>query len=187
MTTAKLQLKLDQLLATSRQRWVLAVLVVVSITLPSWAIARATPFTDTWVVFVVAGLAMVVAADPGEQLGLLLMSIVVFQWLTFDLAVTSPWSIAMALALHVFHTVVALIAVTPHTAAVDRVVLSRWVTRSVIIATAAVGVWLAVIVFERRELPGNVALSVAAFSLLAAAVVGLATRTLSTNEQTQRS
>lgn len=186
MSTAKLQVRLDQLMATSRQRWMLAVLVVASITLSSLAIARATPFADTWVVYCVAAIAIVVAADPSEQLGLFLMSVVLFQWLTSGQPVTSPWAMAFALTLHLFHTVVALIAVTPHTAAVDRAVLWRWSIRSVVIACLTVGVWFAVVGFERRELPGNVALSVMAFAVLAAAVVSLAVRTLSTPEHVRR-
>lgn len=181
MNTAKLQVKLDQALATSRQRWMLMIIAVLSITLASAAIARATPFTDTWVVYCVVVIAMVVAADPSEQLGLVLMSIVLFQSITAGQAVTSPWALALAVALHVFHSVVALMSVTPHSATVHQTIVIRWIGRSAVVLLITVGVWLLVVAFERRELPGNVTLSMLAFAVLVAAVVGFAARTLPAN------
>jgi len=178
MNTSRLQARLDQALATSLHRWVLMFTAISSIVLASGAIVRATPFTDTWVVYCVAVIALVVAIEPGEQLGLVLMGIVLFQWVTVDQGVTSPWSMALAISLYVFHASVALMAVTPHTASVDREILRTWMGRSVFVILATVGVWFLVAAFERREIPGNAALSALAFAVLAVAVVAFRSRSL---------
>lgn len=177
MNTARLQAALDQVLVTTRQRWMLMIVAVASIGSSSLAIVAATPFNDTWVVFCVVVLALVVAMEPSEQLGLVLMGIVVFHWLALKPAVTSPWAIALALGLFVFHTVVALMAVTPHSAVIHRLVLLRWFRRSGWAVVSTVGVWAMVYGFEQRNAQGNVALSALAFAVLGAAVVGLRQRT----------
>ncbi len=178
MIVSQLQARLDQALATSLHRWVLMLLAVVPLVVASAGIARATPYPDTWVVYFVAVIAVVVAVEPSEQLGLVLMSIVLFQWLTLDVSVTSPWTIALGLGLHVFHTSVALMAVTPHTASLHRDIVIRWLGRSVVVVVATVGVWFLVVALERRAIPGNVALSVTSFGVLAAAVVAFRFRSL---------
>lgn len=171
MRTARLQRGLDQVLATTRQRLCLGSLAVGVIVGTSLVMARATPFNDTWVVFLVAALAMVVAVEPDEHLATIVMVVVVLHWLALGEEVTSPWAMPVAVALLTFHTVVALLAVTPHTSVVERTVLLRWLTRSLAAGAATVATWLAVVVFERRSLPGNTALSVAAFASVTAAVV----------------
>ncbi len=178
MNVTQLQTALDQTRSTAMQRWVLIIVSIASIVSASAAIARASDVADTWVVFFVAGLAGVVAAEPDEHLGLVLMGIVLFHWITLDQAVTSPWSMALAAALHLFHTTVALMAVTPHTAVVQRDVVVRWAARSVAVAVSTLGVWLLVVAFEQREAPGNVALSAMAFAVLAGAVVAFRSRSV---------
>lgn len=178
MNAVKLQAGLDQVLATSLQRVVLMLVSVVSIVAASAAIAGSTEFADTWVVFVVAFIACVVAAEPDEVLGLLLMGIVLFHWALVGDDLTTPWMLAFAGCLHVFHTTVALMAVTPHTADVHRDVFVRWTARSMVVAGSTVGVWVLVVAFERQQAPGNLVLSVMALAVLAAAVVGFRARSV---------
>lgn len=178
MNVTQLQRTLDQTRSTTPQRWALIVVSIVSIVSASAAISMASEATDTWVVYFIAMLAVVVAIEPDEHLGGVLMGLVLLHWVTLDQAVTTPWSMALAMSLHVFHTTVALMAITPHTAVVHRDVLRRWIGRSVVVATATVGVWILVVGFERQEAPGNVALSVLAFAVLASAVVSFRARTL---------
>lgn len=180
MNVVRLQARLDQAVATSLHRWVLMFVAVTSLAAPSFVIAAATPFTDTWVAYCVLVLALVVVVEPGEQLGLVMLAIVFFQWLTLDQAVTSPWSMAFAICIYVFHTSVALMAVTPHTASIQRDIQIRWTFRSLVVAAATVGVWLLVVAFERDDpSSGNVALTAMALVVLTVAVVVFQSRSRS--------
>lgn len=170
MTTARLQATLDQLLATSGQRWLLVVISVASIVTASVGIIIASPFADTWVVFVVAPLALVVAAEPDEQLGLTLLAIVIFHWIVLSPSVASPWAMGLAACLHIFHATVALMAVTPHSATIDGEILMRLARRSLVVGACTLGVWILVLLLERREAPGNAVLLTLALAVLAGAV-----------------
>ena len=177
MNTRRLQRLLDQLLATTTQRLLLVALAVGTVVVASASLAKSTSLADTWVVFVVAVLALVGAVEPDEHLATIVMAIVVFHWLVLDQDTASPWSLAIGASLFIFHTLVALMAVTPHTSVIGRTVLVRWLTRSIVPAVAMIGTWLLVVAFERRDSPGNVALSTAALAVLAAAVVTFRVRT----------
>ena len=180
MNTFRLQARLDQLLATSRHRWLLSGIAVGSIVFASALIARATPFTDTWIVYCVAVLALVVASEPAEQLGTVVMAIVIGQWISLGESVASPWTLAFALCLHVFHSSVALMAVMPHAASLHSQIVRRWVGRSGMVLVGTGAVWLLANGFERQQAPGNVVLTAVAFAVLAAAAVVFRSRSLPT-------
>jgi hypothetical protein len=144
----------------------------------------ASDVSDAWVVVLVAALSLGVVAQSDSHLALVVMTVVVAQWLALGEDVTSPWSVAVAAHLFLFHTLVALTAVTPHDSTVDPAVLCRWLARSGVVAASTGAVWLLVVAFESRDAAGNVALSVAAFSALAGAIVTF--RALSLPRQSDR-
>ena len=178
MTTRRLQQQLDQALAATAQRWLLGGVAALAATLASATMTMRSTHGDGWVVVVVAVLAVVAAIQPDEHTALIVVAIVVMHWLAVGGGVDSAWSMAIAGALFVFHTVIALMAVTPHTAVVHSAILRRWLVRSAVMIPATVGVWILVGVFERREAPGNAALSALAFAILAVAVVALRVRSI---------
>jgi hypothetical protein len=89
----------------------------------------------------------------------------------------------MALSLLVFHTLVALMAVTPICAVVDRVVVARWLWRCGAVATATVAMWLVVVLVDGRNADGNAALTAAAFGTAAVLVVALRVNRSSARER----
>ncbi len=178
MTTGRLQAQLDQMLATTKQRWFLGGLAVLSVVLASASMALGSDHTDGWVVVLVGVLAVVAAVLPDDHLALVVMAVVVMHWLSLDPDVASPWSMAIAGCLYLFHTVIALMAVTPHSAVVDPAILRRWLARSVVVVASTGAVWALVAAFERRDAPGDVALTVVSLAVLTAAIVALRLRSV---------
>ena len=103
--------------------------------------------------------------------------IVVWQWLASTDDPTNAWAIPIALCLFVFHTAIALMALTPMTANVDRSILLRWSRRSGYVVVATIGMWALVVVLHERRAAGSAAVTLAGFVTLTVLVV--ATRTLS--------
>jgi len=143
----------------------------------SAGIARSTPFADTWVVVVVGVLALFVVVEPKEHLGGVVMAIVIIHWLAVGPAVDSPWAMALAAALLVFHALVAFMAATPHAAVIERPVLASWLVRTTAVGLGGGVAWVLVVAFEQFDLSGSVVRSTAAFALLALAVVVFRVRT----------
>jgi hypothetical protein len=178
MITERLQEALDQALATTRQRWLLGVVAVLTALVASGSMALASEGADGWVVILVGVLALLATIWPDDHLALVVITVVVLHWLAFRADVVSAWSMGIAACLLVFHTLIALMAATPHTAVVHPVVLRRWLARSGVVAVATGAVWVLVVLFERRNAPGNAALSIAAFAVVAAAAIALRVRSL---------
>lgn len=180
MNTNRIQQLLDQLLATSAQRFAFAFAAMVSVVGASWIMALSTVRPDAFLVVFCGFLALVVVIEPDEHLGAIVIGLVVLQWLGTGADVTSPGALALACALFGFHTTVALMAVTPHTSTVPANVLASWLTRSVAVVVSTGAVWVLVVVFDRREAPGNVTLTVMCIAALAAAVLLIRDRSVPT-------
>jgi DNA-binding transcriptional regulator YiaG len=73
----------------------------------------------------------------------------------------------------VFHTLLALMAATRHTAPIDMRILRRWATRSVLVVAATLGVWVGVLWFEGRETSGSAALTLLALIVIAVGILAL--------------
>jgi hypothetical protein len=76
--------------------------------------------------------------------------------------------VAVASSLFAFHAVVALMAVTPSSAVVGRVLVWRWLRRSGYVLVATGAMWLVVVAMVDRQAPGSVLLTFLAFITLAA-------------------
>ena len=107
-------------------------------------------------------LALAAASIPDSHTALAVEGLVVWQWLASTDDPTSAWVIPLALCLFVFHTVIALMAVTPISAVVDRSILVRWGAERVVVV-ATIGVWVLAFVMDERRAPGNAALTFVGF------------------------
>lgn len=176
MNAGRLQQLLDQLLATTAQRFALSFVALVSVVGASWAMALSTVRPDAFAVVLCAFLALVVIMEPDEQLGAVVIGLVILQWLGTSPDPTSSDALMLACALFVFHTTVALMAVTPHTSTIPVDVLVTWSMRSLAVMIPTGVVWVLVVVFERRGAPGSVVLSTLAVATLAAGVLAIGHR-----------
>jgi len=158
--------------AASGQRWGLMALAVVAAVGATVATGSAAGHLPIAYVVVVAVLAVVAVIIPDSPVALVTVAVVVVWWLAIVDDVASPWALAGAAGLLVFHLVVALMAVTPPNAIVAAEVLRRWVGNGALVLVATAGVWGAVAVVDGRSVPGSVALVLAA---LAAVTVGVVT------------
>jgi len=129
MSAGELQQGIDRLAMVSSQRWLFGTLAVVAAGGASAAASAAGASASQFVVLLILGLASAAAFHPDSHAALLVEAMVVWQWLAGTDDATDPWVIAVASSLFVFHTVIALMAVTPSSAVVDRVLLLRWLRR----------------------------------------------------------
>lgn len=175
MNTEHLQEFIELARAASPQRWRLGFLAVTSATIA--ALAAGFGIGPFLVVMVVLP-AIVSAVGAGTQTSIIVIVIVVLQWLGSANDVTSPAALVIALALFAYHAVLALLAVTPHSASVSPVVLRRWVQRSAIVGGSTIALWAFVLVLEQREPPPDGALLVLALGVLIAAAWAARARSL---------
>ena len=166
MNDTALQARLDQLRATGAQRWLLAAVAIVAATLAarhgsptgtrhgwSWWSSSVPPWRQR------SRLARRLRRDRDRDA----------RW---ALAVdgTTPWALAVAIGLLMFHTVIALMAVTPPTANIDRRLLQRC---SAVPAGsfATTVVWTLATTLQRQQLAGTAPLTFAALAALTIAIV----------------
>lgn len=167
----RLQHWLNTVRDTAPQRWalgsagVLAIIVALAATL----IGSGQRFGLFGVVIVAT--AAIAAIQAGSNTALLTISLAAVQWLSAADHVTTARSFVVAICLFVFHSTLALMAVTPHTAEIHPETLRRWARRGALVTAATLGVWLLAFWFERREAQANPLLTVFALAALCAAVV----------------
>ncbi len=168
-----LQLRLDQALATCRQRWILGGAAVGSVvTATALTTVGAVSTQGLLIMIAVVMVAAVIAVSAsGSHIGSLVVAVVAVQWLAFADDATSISSLGVALCLYVFHALTALAAATPHTTEIDTVVLRRWAVRSTFVGAATVIVWGLVILFDGRQADGNEALTVFGLVVIASVLV----------------
>ena len=176
-----LQLRLDQALATCRQRWLLgvaAVLVAVLGTALAMVGNASGQGVATMLVITTCAAILAVSAS-GTHLGAIVVGIVAFQWAAFAADPTGARVVVAALCLYAFHALTALMAAVPHTTEIDPRLLRRWAIRSLYVAGATVAVWGLVVAFERNAPNGNEAVTVLGLAVIAAVLV-IVRRTYST-------
>ena len=93
--------------------------------------------------------------------------------------------IPLAILLFVFHSVIALMAVTPINAHIRGSLLRRWLRRSGYVVAATVGVWAIVFVMDQRRATGSAVLTVVGFATLT--VLILTMRVCSATPRRERS
>jgi len=175
MIEEALQLWLDQALATRRQRWVLGAAAVASVVAASLLVgAGGASGRELAIATVVSAvLATIAVGGSGTHVGSLVLAIVALEWLVFVDDETSPRAIGVAVCLYVFHSLLALMAATPHTSVIDARVLRRWAVRSVFVIATTVAVWALVVTLERRQAGGSQALTVVGLVVVIVTVVAL--------------
>ena len=174
---SELQQSVDRLARVTAQRWTLAAVAVAAAVAASAVTAAASGDEVGLLVVLLLGVATVAVIRPDSHAALLVEVVVIGQWLAGTDDVIDPAVVAVAALLFVFHAIVALMAVTPSSAVVDRVLLWRWLHRSAYVLVATGAMWLAVVVIEDRRAPGSAQLTFLAFVALAACT--LAIRSLS--------
>jgi hypothetical protein len=171
-----LQRLINRLWLVSRQRWVLIAVSVVAATAATTFTGLAAGNQTGAIVVLVIGLAIGAAAIPDSHTALAVEGLVVWHWLASTEDPTTAWVIPMTWCLLVFHTAVALMAVTPVTADVDRAILVRWARRTAIVALGVGAMWALVVAMDERDAAGNTALTVLGLVTLTALVVAARSR-----------
>jgi hypothetical protein len=123
------------------------------------------------VLVLIVGLAIGSAIRPDSHTATAAEAVVVLQWLVSTRDETTAWAILTALCLLVFHMVIALMALTPITATIDRSILLRWSRRGGWIAVATIGTWALVLAMAERRAPGSAALTVVGFVTLSGLIL----------------
>jgi hypothetical protein len=176
MTALLLQDGLDQLRATSRQRWVLGAGATLSVTVGSAVTGANSLDVGVWVAGFTALTAAIACARPASHWASAAITIVLIQWVSAVDDVTSIRAPIVAACLFTFHCAIALMAVTPRGATVDVSIVRRWLRRGGLVLTATTATWLLVVGLDQRAAGGNVVLAVAAVAVVALGAIGFLTR-----------
>ena len=176
MTDGRLQTLVDTIRPTSSQRWLLVVVAVSAPLVASMLIATGSGGLSTGSVVLVcllAGLATAAAAYPDAHTGLVIIGIIVWQWIASVDNASNVRSVAVALCLVAMHSALALMAVTPYTAEVERSVLRRSAGRAIDVFVPTILVWLFVVAFDGVNRPGDAFLAFLALSTVVVGVIAL--------------
>jgi hypothetical protein len=171
MNPMSLQQWVDDFLATSRQQWLLRLVVVIS---PVAAVLAAAAATGRWWPFgllMVAILATASAIRPDTHTALGVVLLTVWYWSARVDAVDTPWLPVAGICLLVFHSVVALSATIPTGGEVPRATLGNWLRRTALGGCATLGMWVLVVVFDRGDAAGNGGLTALALMVIVGAAV----------------
>ena len=120
MTVGQLQLWIDRLWMVSGQRWLFVAVSLGCVAGASTITALVAGSQPGVAIALMTGLAVVAVIRPDSHGAFVVEVAVVWQWLAATDDVTTPWVIPFAVLLFVFHTAVALMAVTPIAAHVHR-------------------------------------------------------------------
>ena len=186
MNTTELQALIDRLALVSAQRWVLGALAVVAAVAGSSAASIAGSGAPGIVLVVVLGLATVAAVRPDSHTALLVAAVVVWQWIAGTDDATDPLAVAVASSLFAFHNLIALMAVTPSSAVVGRLLVRRWLRRSGYVLVATGAMWMIVVAMVDRQAPGSVFLTTMSFATLAAFALAIRSFGVTVNGTTRR-
>lgn len=175
------QLLEDSVWMLSRARGVGLVLRVLIVVAPLLAAATtcAAGTVHTAFVIIIGVAALVCMLAPDSHAGLLVIGLIALQWLTTVDNTSSPWLVATAASVTVFHAALAAAASIPAGAAWSIAMCRRWVRRTLALIAACAGSWGALVVIDGIG-PGNSAVLVTAALIVLAAAGLWATRTPST-------
>jgi hypothetical protein len=166
MTVGQLQLWIDRLWLISLQRWLFIAVSLGCVAGASAITTLAAGSQPSVAIALMVVLTIVAVIMPDSHAALAVEVAVVWQWLAATDDATTPWVIPFAVLLLVFHSVIALMAVTPINAHVRGLILLRWLRRSGYVVAATVGVWAIVLVMDQRRARGSVALTLVGFVTL---------------------
>jgi FtsH-binding integral membrane protein len=140
---------------------------VVSVGCTRMAAGQSVPVID----LIVVGLTLACVVAPDSHLGLLVVLLVGIEWLAMVDDPTTPWSVAGAVSLTVFHAAMAAASVAPPAARWSPAMCRRWVRRSFALMAASVGTWAAMAAINRFDVASSSVLIPA--SLLVLAIAGV--------------
>lgn len=168
--------RLRRLDRVSPQRWLLGTTATAAAVGSSIVTGVAGGGLPPAVLVIVGVLAVLSAVRPDTHTALVLVAVVVWQWLVVVDDPTGPAVVAVALALLVFHSMVALMANAPTTARLDPDILRCWLRRVVLVAAATVATWGLVLLMDQRTASGSVAVTLAGFVTALVLVAALRTQ-----------
>jgi hypothetical protein len=106
---------------------------------------------------------------PDSHFGLLVVTIFGVAWLVSVRHPVSPWSLATALALLVFHTALAASSIAAPSAVWSRALRRRWSSRAGVLALSCVAAWLVVAAVNVYDVASNSVLVIAALVVMSLA------------------
>lgn len=168
MNEGILQYWLDQLALTSLQRWALMAVAVLSMLSASAAAMVVGGQMQLAVAAPIAMFSISAALRTDSHTALAAELLLLWQWFISVEDATTPWAIAVAACVLVFHTTIALMSVTPISAKVDGDVWRAWVARGLLLMVATIGVWVLVVLFDESDTGNDVPLTMAALAVLSA-------------------
>jgi hypothetical protein len=125
----------------------------------------------TLIVVDIAVMVLVVCAVvlPDSHFGLLVVTIFGGAWLVSIRHTVSPWSLATALALLVFHTALAASSIAAPSAVWSRALRRRWSSRAGVLALSCVATWLVVAAVNVYDVASSSVLVIAALVVMSLA------------------
>jgi len=120
---------------------------------------------------IVVGLTLSCVVAPDSHVGLVVVLLVGIEWLAMVDDPATPWSLAVAVSLTVFHAAMAAASVAPPAARWSPAMSRRWMRRSFALMAASAGTWAAMAAIDRFDIASSSVLITA--SLLALAIAGL--------------
>ncbi|MEZ5376062.1 MAG: hypothetical protein R2733_06060 [Acidimicrobiales bacterium] len=179
MNAGSLQYAVDRVVDASPQQWLLRI----TATCAAMAAMGAAGAAGIWSAlgFVIVALLAALSSLRPDSHAVVVVDIIIIASLhaAIDDPAT-PWLPVAALCLTIHHTVTALAASIPIGGELPVSTLGRWVRQTAVVAACTLALWLAVVVLDRRDLPGSALLT--AVALAVAAGVALLVRDGSIDE-----
>jgi hypothetical protein len=163
------------LLATARGVGLAVRVLILTAPLMALGATSAAGHTNPAITLAVLGATMFCILRPDSHLGLLVVLLIGGQWLANVHTPTTPWSLATAAALAVFHAALAAASAIPPAAAWTTAMFVRWTRRTSTVVAASGATWTMLTLIDNVDLAGNPALLT--ISLLVIAGGGLWART----------
>ena len=155
----------------SLQRWVLTALALTAAVGATTFTSLAADHRSGVVLVLVIALALASVVNPDTHVATGTVVLVLWQWFVTTDDTTTPWTVPVAACLFVFHTLVALMAVTPIGATIRVSVLVDWTFRSSYVLLATVGMWALVAVMTAWRPDGSGTLTLVGFLTLAGLIL----------------
>lgn len=165
--------QLARFLRVAPQRWILGAAAVLAATGASLVAGASGGGQSVLVLTTVVGLAVGSVIRPATHTALAVPLVVTWQWLVTTDDRMSPLAIGVAVLLFTFHTIVAVLAVVPVTAHVERAIGIGWTRRGALVVAATGAMWLAVALMDQRRADGSVALTLLGFVTVTVLVVAI--------------
>jgi hypothetical protein len=178
MNPSTLQGWIDELHGTSRQQWLLRLTTVLA---PLGALLSVTAEVGTLWPFglvVVTVLACASAVRPDSHTALPAIAVVATHWLVMVDRIDTPWLPVASVCLLAYHALNALAATFPTGGEVPMATLAQWLRRTMFGASATVGMWIIVVLLDRRETAGNGLLTALALAVVASAAIMIRSRSV---------